>query len=389
MNIAANRPGAGRWAAQVWLGVAFCALSCVASAEDAKPAPNPGTDFVTFYQQQQQYWKSNDQTAQADEEFARKWQALTEGMKPQNLASGIDALAVDTKATGDKEYTFSFLFHVTEALAPNYHFNVYGTVCPYNAHYLDEKQRENLFVQWNCYLKDEPSSQWKPGEYRMVQLKVETELIPYSLRLDLVTRGDQLEFLKTLGQANLGWQWATRDEKAFIARIESCPDFASLHALAPAGPAITAGIAQALDAKWKALTEGLKPQTMTDGLDYLDIITKATGKNEYTFSFLLQATADLKTDYHLSVTGKVDPSFRQYIKPATPEASYVSWAIPLYTDPSSRWKPGEYHVAQLRVDTKIIPYNLSVLLQTRDAQGKWTGNPGNKIDIGWQADVSQ
>jgi hypothetical protein len=360
-----------------------------AAVQKVQAKDKAGDDFVTFYEQQQQYRKSGEKSEAADREFDSKWKALTEGMKPRTVINGLDFLAVSTKATGDKEYTFSFLFRATANLETNYHLNICGTVCSYNAHYLAEDLRQGLYVQWNCYLKEEPTSQWKQGEYRVVQLKVESELVPYSLRLDLVTRGEQLEYTGLVGQLYLGWQWDVRDEKAFISRIEACNDFATLHALAPAGPLISAPVAQALEAKWKALTATMHPQTMIKGLDYLDILTKATGENEYTFSFLLRSTADLDTDYHLSITGKVDPSFRQYIKPAKPQASYTTWALPLYTDPTSQWKAGEYHVAQLRVETKIIPYNLSVLLQTRNAQDKWTGNPGNKIEIGWQADISE
>lgn len=346
-------------------------------------------DFVKLYALQQENEQGGKQSDPAGQAFADKWETLTKGMIPRTLTTGLDFLAVSTKATGDKEYTFSFLFRATADLKTNYHLNVYGTVCAYNAKYLQENQREDLYVQWNCYLTNEPTSQWKVGEYRVVQLKVDTELIPYSLRLDLVTRDEQLKWTGLVSLLYLGWQWDVRDEKSFLSKVEACSDFATLHALAPTGPQMSALVAQAVERKWKTLTANLEPQTMIDGLDFLAIHTKATGEKEYTFSFLLRPTADLDTDYHLSITGKVDPSFRQYIKPTTPGGSFTTWALPLYSDPMSQWKAGEYHVAQLRVETKTIPFDMSVILQARDAQGNWTGNPGNRIALGWQADVSE
>jgi len=180
--------------------------------------------------------------------------------------------------------------------------------------------------------------------------------------------------------------------QAILADIENAPDFVKLNEIQEkhkAGTHHSEVVKQALARKWMGLTTDMSPRTMVEGIDFLAVDAKVTGKEEYTFSFLLKSTAHLDTDYHLGIVARVDEGHIQYIKPNKAGEARVNWGISLYNDLTSKWNPGEYHVAQLKVKTTIIPYNLAVFMQTRNAQRRWSGNLGNKIELGWLADVAK
>jgi hypothetical protein len=173
-----------------------------------------------------------------------------------------------------------------------------------------------------------------------------------------------------------------------LAEIEGINDFIRLAALQeeykgqPDRPKV---VDKAFAGKWRALTSPMTPKTLVDGLDFLAVKTDQTGPREYTFSFLLHATNDLDADYHLSVTGKVEPNHARYIKPVKPGANFTRWGFSLYGNPTSKWGTDEFHVARFKVETEIIPYDISVRLHTRDATERWLADVGDVVELGWQS----
>lgn len=314
-----------------------------------------------------------------------QWATVAQGMKPRKLVDGLEFLGVHTRVTGEDEYTFSLLFRPTKDLDADYHFILYGAVFPANTGRLAEGDRTNARVKLHRRLHDDPTSEWRQGEYHVVHVVTETAQIPYNIVLLAYAPSEDVFWNRVGERLDLGWQWAYRDEKAFIATIQRCKTHGELYALAPSGPPLSSSVANALDEKWGALTKGMEPQPLIDGLDILALDTKATGDKEYTFSFLLQSTADLDTDYHLGIQAGVDPSHIQHIEPLQPGAkSSKTWHLRLAHDPTSLWNAGEYRVAQLVVETEIIPYDISVFLRHIEQK-----NPGNKVNLGWQADVRE
>ncbi|HOE65998.1 MAG TPA: hypothetical protein PLO62_05690 [Candidatus Hydrogenedentes bacterium] len=343
-------------------------------------------DFAALYELVAASLPASKAIAQAVDE---RWKVLTQGVEPKPLIDGLDCLGVETQATGEQEYTFSFLFRCAKDIDVDYHLSVQGYVFPSNIARLPERDQERGYAQWTRVLRgEEATSRWKQGEHHVVRLSVPTELIPYNLRLFLHTRDQQGVWVADVGQTlALGWQWAAFDETSFLAKLEACNDYATLYAMAPAALHIPESLKKAIGAKWETLTRNATPQPMVAGLDCLGVQTKAIGDKEYAFSFLFRAATDMRVDYHMSVVGRVDPGHLRYIEPSRPGANYASWMLFLYDDPTSLWKAGEYHVAQLRVKTALIPFDISAVLQTRDAQRKWTGDHGNRLELGWQADI--
>ena len=366
---------------------ALPASAVTAPTAAVDPAPAPAPDFLKLNAEQRAANKSGELTPEVQLDFENRWKSVTADMSPQAMIEGLDFLGVQTKATAEGEYTFYFLFHTTKDLSADYHLRVQGNVHPANAQSLPQAQQERLFSQWTRMLRDEPTSTWKSGEYRVVPLKVKTALVPYNLRVSLNTRNEQGGWVANVGQAaELGWQWDYLDEAAYIAKINAASDFDSLYAVAPGTVAKSAAVNEAVAAKWNALTTGAEAKPMIEGLDFVAVSTKATGEKEYTFSFLLNSKAKLTEDYHLSVIARVDDSHKQHIKPSKPDGNYITRSILLYNNPTSQWKAGEYHVVQFKLETEIVPYNLGLVLQTRDAAKKWKANPGNRIELGWQTD---
>ncbi len=349
-----------------------------------------GNDFVSLYAEQQEYKADEKQSDARDREFAEKWATITKNMTPRKLTDGLEFLAVKTIATAENQYTFSFLLRPVKDISEDYHLLVQGQVFPSNVQYLPEQFKAKGYRTWAGIISDPPTSEWKPGEYYVVKARITDNLTPYNLQIVLHTRDNKNQWVANVGNTlPVGWQWDVFDEKAFVDRVNACTTFAGLYAQAPPGPEVSKTVAQALAAKWSALTSGMTPRSMIDGLDFLAVDTSITGDEEYTFSFLFRTTKDLDTDYHLNIVATVDPSFVQHIKPDKPDGLYTTWHGFLYNDPTSQWKPGECHVAQLKVETAIIPYHLTLMLQTRNEKREWTGNLGERLDLGWQADTAE
>jgi hypothetical protein len=375
-------------------------------AESTAPAPQrpstpaPGLEvsykieskdnFVSLYAEQQDYKAGEEQSDAKDREFADRWAAITKDMTPRKLTEELEFLAVKTIATAANQYTYSFLLRPVENLSEDYHLLVQGHVFPANLQYLPEEFKATKYRTWAGIIRDVPTSEWKPGEFYVVNAKVADNLTPYNLQIVLHKRDNQNQWEANVGDLlPVGWQWDVFDEQAFVDRVNTCTTFAELYAQAPPGPEVSETVAKALAAKWSALTSGMSPTTMIDGLDFVAVNTNVTGEEEYTFSFLFRTTKDLDTDYHLNIVATVDPSFVQHIKPDKPDGLYTTWHGFLYNNPTSQWKPGECHVAQLKVETAIIPYHLTLMLQTRNEKREWTANPGERIDLGWQADTAR
>jgi len=182
---------------------------------------------------------------------------------------------------------------------------------------------------------------------------------------------------------------------ALVAEIEAANDFVSLHALEKEcgqREGQSNALTEAIDDRFEALTDGIEPQTLTEGLDFIDVNVKATGDKEYTFSFLLKSTAVLDTDYHLTFVGKVDESHILRLPENVQKLGRQTWAIVIKENPTSTWKPGEYHVLQKKVKTEFIPYDLSITLELRDTStpgNKSLGSVGNWLKLGWVAGVAE
>ncbi len=177
-----------------------------------------------------------------------------------------------------------------------------------------------------------------------------------------------------------------------LAKIEKASSFLVLGALQDGyrknGPK-SDSIDQAFGKKWKALTAGMAPKTLIEGFDVLAVDTKATGPKELTFSFLLHTTADIHTDYHLTVWGKVAPNHVPLIKEFKKGSHSTEWNLCLFDKPTSQWKSDEYRVVQLEVPSEIIPYELKIRLHTRDKNRVWTSSPGNYVILGWQTALAK
>lgn len=374
-------------------------------AESTAPVPQrpsasaPGMDvsyqieskdnFVSLYEEQEKYKAGEEQSDAQDREFADKWAAITKDMTPRKLTDELEFLAVKTIATAANQYTFSFLLRPVEDLKEDYHLLVQGDVFPANVELLPSENQAKGYRTWAAVISDVPTSEWTPGEYYVVKTRIIDNLTPYNLQIVLHTRDNQNRWKANVGNMlPIGWQWDVFDEQAFVDSVNACTSFAALYAQAPPGPEVSETVAKALAAKWSALTSGKSSQTMIDGLDFVAVDTSVSGEEEYTFSFLFQATERLDIDYHLNIVARVDPSFVHHIKPDKPDGLYTTWPLFLYNNPTSLWKPGECHVAQLKVETAIIPYHLTLMLQTRDAQKQWSGSPGSRIELGWQADTA-
>lgn len=367
------------------------------AAAEATPPPAPVTpeariasaaNFVALDELRRDFQKDGVASAELDAAVAARRDALVAEMTPRTLVDGLDLLDVVTRVTGKSEYTISLLFRPTKDLATDYHLSFDGFVHTANLKKLSEKNRERGLIKLPRKLADQPTSTWKAGQLYTVHTKAEVPLIPYNLRL-LAFSPTEESFWNHVGQRlNLGWQWAYRDGSDFIRLVKDCRTPAELFALAPAGPRVNPAVQKAIDAKWAALTKDAKPQAMAEGLEFLALDTKATGEREYTFSFLVRATADLNADYIFSVIGGVDPGHVKHIRPAKPGANYAAWNFELKHDPVSAWKKDQYHVAQLVVESEIIPYDISLWVSPRGEDGKWDWEKkGKRIDLGWQADI--
>jgi hypothetical protein len=345
-------------------------------------------DFVTLEAIQRDYVQGETKSPSIEAALAARWEALAAGMTPRTLVEGLELLGTQTRITGKTEYTFSVLFRPTVDIATDYHFSFDGFVHPDHVKLLEGKNNERGHIKLPRRMNDSPTSQWKKGGYYVVHTKAEVPLIPYNLRV-LAFSPTEESFWNHVGQRlNLGWQWAVKDGSDFIRKVVACNTPAELYRLAPDGPLLKAPVQQAIDEKWKSLTQGATPQPLAEGLEFFSLETKATGDKEYTFSFLVRSTADLNTDYIFSVIGAVDPSHLQHIRPAKPGASHAAWNFELKHDPVSTWKKGRFHVAQLVIQSEIIPYNISVWVSPRGADGKWDWDKkGNRIKLGWQADI--
>ncbi|MFP4501379.1 MAG: hypothetical protein ACLFTT_10310 [Candidatus Hydrogenedentota bacterium] len=347
-------------------------------------------DFTALYALQKEYEAGGKKDRAVQRALAERWAAITQNMKPSPLVDGLDFLAVDTRVTAPNEYTFSFLLRPVAALTTDYHLKVFGLVFPQNMDRLPGGGDNARHPTWTQDVTNPPTSAWRTGTYQVVQMKVNTALVPYNLVLSLRAQTGAGEMYTEAGnRLLLGWQWAYANEDAFIAKVEACESFADLYALAPPGPKVSGAVAKAIEKQWKKFAAGMKPRPMVKGLHILGVDTEATGENEYTFSFLFKATQDITQDYHLSIRAEVDESHIRHIEPAAPGAAHVKWSVLLYRDPTSLWRAGEYHVVQRTVKTPLIPYNLLVILQNRDEEGKVVGNPGNQVRLGWQADLPE
>jgi hypothetical protein len=369
-----------------------------AAAEPEEPAKkltfaeqvSVADNFASVHSLERDYAKRNTQSEAMDQAFAEKWVEVTKNLQPQTLHEGVDLLGVHTLATGDEEYTLHFLFRPSADIADDYHLSVQGHVLPANMNALPEADQKRGYVALRGILRDESAtSNWKEGELRVVRVRHKGALVPLNVRLNLHTR-DGNKFGANVGeQLTIGWQWAVADEKAFLKTIERCDDFATLYAIAPTGPELSPALSGALDKKWKAITAEATPQAISDDLEYISVSSNVSGKKEYTFSFLFRPKSDLDTDYHMTVVARVDESHKQHIKAVKPGGTYTNWPVLLYSDPTSSWKAGEYRVAQYRVDTEIIPFDLSISLHTRGGKKEFTGTVGTKLELGWQADVAE
>jgi len=365
--------------------------------EDGAEVPDRHTDetqprdaLIDLSDLYAEYASKQKEAAVINQAFAGQWEDLTANTVPRPLAPGIEFLQMQTKATGDREYSFYFLLRTTAEIGTDFHLVLLGAPLHSNEKYLPRVFQKNGAAQWNLNLIQEPTSCWRKGEYRVLRLKAETSLVPYSLRLLLVTRNPALQWVDTAGEIVLGWQWATRSETDMISQIKSCTSFWDLFALAPPGPSMSKPLSHAVGEKWRDLTSHMPPRSMVDGVEFLTLKTDATGEREYTFSFLLRATKTPTLDYDLKILGVKDAGTQEQPRPTNSDSTYAAWSLRLSrSDPSSLWKPGEYHVAQLTVDTELIPYDVRFWLVTRDEKGALTGNCGNKIYVGWQAAIWQ
>lgn len=367
------------------------------AATESTPPPAPATpeariaaaaNFVVLDELHRNLQKDGLGSPALDVAVATRRDALVAAMTPRTLVDGLELLDVVTRVTGKSEYTISLLFRPTVDIATDYHLSFDGFVHTANLKQLSEKNRERGLIKLPRKLNDNPTSTWKKGQLYMVHTKAEVPLIPYNLRL-LAFSPTEESFWNHVGQRlNLGWQWAYRDGSDFITLVKACKTPAELFALAPAGPRVNPAVQKAIDTKWSALTKDAKPQTLVEGLEFIALDTKATGEREYTFSFLVRSTTDQNTDYIFSVIGGVDPGHVKHIRPAKPGATYAAWNFELRHDPVSSWKKDEYHVAQLVVESEIIPYDISLWVSPRGEDGKWDWDrKGKRIDLGWQADI--
>lgn len=305
-----------------------------------------------------------------------KWKNLTTGMVSKTLIDGLDILSVDSNVTGAKEITFSFLLHSTKKLDTDYHLTVWGSVTPENLQFIKPFKPDALSTQWYLLFGADPTSQWKPGEYHVAQLRVVSENIPYNIKVRLHTRNADNVWSGSSGNyVEMGWQVADTSDFVKLYMIEKEYNHSGKR---------TSETTQALRDKWKNLTAKMTPKNLIQGLDILTVDTKVTGKKELTFSFLLHTTSDLSTDYHLTVWGKVAPEHMQLIKEFQPKSLSTEWSLLINDDPTSKWKADQYRVVQLKVSSEIIPYNLKVRLHNRDSKGTWSGSPGNYAELGWQ-----
>lgn len=358
-------------------------LSLHVSETDVLAAIDASANPFHLHALQQTYRQREEQSEVVNQALASKWKNLTKGMKPQPLIEGLDFLAVDTKATGDEEYTVSFLFAPTANWpAANHHLTVWAWILPSKAPYIrNDTSRVRPFWTWTLDLAEVPTSQWNPGDYRVVQVKPKVELNPYYLQFFLQTKDEQDKLVRAGEKLTLGWQWDVLDETSFLSKIEACNDFVTLYELAPAGPPMSARVAKAVEEKWKALTADMEPKTLLKGLDFLALDTKASGEREYTFSVLVRFTADVSFDHYLALFATMDAS---HVKPGKPQN--FKWLLRQFGAVTMQWKAGEYYVAQRRIETEIVPYDIQIGLQ-RQNPDEGERYPGVRLELGWCADV--
>lgn len=340
-------------------------------------------DYVKLARLQEEFRQNAQPSPAADAAYAERWARVTELMLPRTLGPGLEILASELRAAGGQQLIASFLLRATEKLSTDYHLSLTAQVRAEHTDRIEPSRPDGNFIRRAMPLYDYPTSQWKPGEPYVAQVVFESDTsIPYRLSLITQTRDAERRVEGNVGEGlDLGWH----------SDASKIPEMVRLYNLEEAwrdGGNYNETIAQAFAGRWKALTADAKPQPMNEEVEIVAVETKATGEKEYTFSFLLRAAKDVGQDYHLSVIAAVDQGHLQHITPTKEGANYITRPVLMYANPTSGWKAGEYHVAQLTLETELIPYELSVLLQTRDSEKRVSGSSGEVVALGWQADVA-
>ncbi|MBX3175993.1 MAG: hypothetical protein KF886_01405 [Candidatus Hydrogenedentes bacterium] len=163
-------------------------------------------------------------------------------------------------------------------------------------------------------------------------------------------------------------------------------NFVALHALQreyEAGGETTAAVDEAFAARWKSIAEKVKPKTLVPNLEFLDIATRVSGKEEYTYSILFRPTADLDTNYHLAFDGSVLPSNARFLEGKHQERAMVKFRRRMDDHPTSTWKKGRYYVVEAKSEFPLIPYNLLMMAFSPTEEEFWT-QVGERLSLGWQ-----
>ena len=174
---------------------------------------------------------------------------------------------------------------------------------------------------------------------------------------------------------------------AEIADADALPRLYELHrAYLDAGTPSDA-VETAFRAKWASVAQRHDRHALVEGLDLIAVDVEATSTREYTFTILLQPTADLAEDYRLAIVGRLDPSHQHL---ANPDRPYISWILRFRGAPTSAWLPGEFHIAQLKAEiAHIVPINLSVSLEAVDERGRRLDARGKPAEFGWVAGLPE
>ncbi|MCX5769209.1 MAG: hypothetical protein NTZ09_02880 [Candidatus Hydrogenedentes bacterium] len=186
-------------------------------------------------------------------------------------------------------------------------------------------------------------------------------------------------------------------EADILAAIEASADpfeFYTLQQEVTKRPEASKAVRDAVEKKWQELEKSKPSQTLIEGLQFVAFRMEFAGEGKAKLSILLKTTADLATDYQLSVLGTVDPMHKSFLSEgARKMGDREEWVMREWdytksewkADDMSEWKAGEYHMFSRTGGCAPIPYNLSTTLEIYSNKGGYVATAGNMITLGWHA----
>ncbi len=139
--------------------------------------------------------------------------------------------------------------------------------------------------------------------------------------------------------------------------------------------------------------------TEYDMCDEVDLVAhtyrkSSKTKGRYDLEMLFRVKQDFDKDYLLNVLIYPNKSHVVFLPESNRKGGYGGWGF-LPRPESTSWKEESisisdqsYYLVNRSIKASDIPYRIKLFFYSNDQNGKYAGSHGNRIDLGWQLDLS-